>query len=583
MDGQRTPHNLGRRRDCGFEPPERRERRLNPNLLGLYSWQMITVTSCRRGARSPRLASGGHVILSAHHKCPRLFQHGRAEQRGGGLFKKVLISNRGEIALRVIRACRELGIPTVAVYSEADRASMHVQFADEAYAIGPASPKESYLNIDRILDVARSAGADAIHPGYGLLAENPEFTDGCKLAGITYIGPTAAAQRLAAEKTAARRTMSAAGIPIVPGTMEPLRDDAEALGLATQIGFPIMVKAEAGGGGQGMRVTRTADELLQALRMARVEVGQSFGNTDVYMERLVRPARHIEVQLLADEHGNVVYLGERECSIQRRNQKLLEEAPSAVVSPELRRRLGEMAVRAAKASGYTNAGTAEFLLDSNGEFFFLEMNARLQVEHPVTEMVVGIDIVKEQIRIAGGEPLGYDQSAVQTRGHAIECRIYAEDPYEGFLPSLGEIGVVQHPNGPGVRVESAAHSHMTMPLEYDPLLAKLVVWGSDRNSAIAAMARALREYYITGVQTTIPFHQFVMTNPAFQSGKFDTEFVANEWASVARDAGGLETVAAIAAALLQQNGAAKKSRSVEASTPTNAWKQSARLSGLRRG
>jgi acetyl-CoA carboxylase biotin carboxylase subunit len=503
------------------------------------------------------------------------------------VFRKILIANRGEIAVRIIRACRDLGIPTVAVYSEADRTSMHVLFADEAHAIGPAAPRHSYLSIERIIAVAGQTGADAIHPGYGLLAENPDFAEACAAAGVRFIGPTAAAQRLAAEKTAARRTMQAAGIPIVPGTMEPLQDDQQAVEEAARIGYPIVVKAEAGGGGQGMRVARTPEELAQALRLARVEVGQSFGKTDIYLERQISPARHIEVQVLADEHGNVVHLGERECSVQRRHQKLIEEAPSPAVDAEQRRRLGETAVRAARAAGYTNAGTAEFLLDAEGRFYFLEMNARLQVEHPVTEMVTGIDIVKEQLRLAAGEPLGYDQEAVGQRGHAIECRIYAEDPYDGFLPSLGVIGVIQQPDGPHVRVESAAHSHMAMPLEYDPLISKLITWGTDRETALRTMARALREYYITGVRTTIPFHQFVMRNAAFRAGRFDTDFVRREWMPAAGASDELVPVAAIAGTLLRErrggrSAVARSESGGEGRAAGAAWRTSGRLLALRR-
>jgi acetyl-CoA carboxylase biotin carboxylase subunit len=504
------------------------------------------------------------------------------------LFKKILIANRGEIALRIIRACRDLGVRTVAVYSEADRTSMHVLFADEAYPIGPAAPRLSYLDIERILGVARESGAKAIHPGYGLLAENPDFADACAAAGIRYIGPTARAQRLAAEKTAARRTMRANAIPIIPGTMEPVADDAEAIRAAEEIGYPLVVKAEAGGGGKGMRVARSPEELAQALRLARGEVAQSFGKTDVYLERQVSPARHIEIQLLADEHGHVVHLGERECSVQRRHQKLIEESPSPVVDADLRRRLGEAAVRAARAVGYTNAGTAEFLLDDQGNYYFLEMNARLQVEHPVTELVTGIDIVKEQLRLANGEPLGYGQEAISQRGHSIECRVYAEDPFEGFLPSLGVIGVVQQPDGPHVRVESAAHSHMAMPLEYDPLISKLIVWGNTRADAIRTMARALREYYITGVRTTIPFHQFVMRNAAFIKGDFDTDFVRKEWHQADHAQDSLREAAAVAATLLRDqrgapSGAGGRRPAPVAGNGASAWRTSARWAAMRKG
>jgi acetyl-CoA carboxylase biotin carboxylase subunit len=437
----------------------------------------------------------------------------------------VLVANRGEIAVRVIRACRELGTAAVAVFSEADREALHVLMADEAYPLGPAPAAESYLAIEKIVRVAKAAGADAVHPGYGFLAENAAFAEACAAAGLTFVGPPPAAIRAMGDKTAARRLARDLGVPMVPGTVEPLRSDDEALRVAGQIGFPVMVKAALGGGGKGMRLVAREADLAEALRAARGEAAGAFGDGAVYLERALAAPRHIEVQVLADAHGHVVHLGERECSIQRRHQKLVEECPSPVVDTALRARLGDAACRVAAAAGYVNAGTVEFLVDGGGHFYFLEMNTRLQVEHPVTELVTGIDLVREQLRIAAGEPLGYGQDDVRGRGAAIECRINAEDPFAGWLPSPGTIRGLQAPAGPWVRNDSGIYEGYTVPRFYDTLLAKLIVWGPDRAAAIERMARALGEYRIVGVRTTIPVLDRIVAHPDFRAGRLDTDFL----------------------------------------------------------
>nr|BCX00988.1 MAG: acetyl-CoA carboxylase biotin carboxylase subunit [Bacteroidota bacterium] len=446
-----------------------------------------------------------------------------------GAIRKVLIANRGEIAVRIIRTCRELGIRTVAVYSEADRTSPHVWMADEAYEIGPAPSRESYLRIDRILEVARRARVDAIHPGFGFLSENADFATAVEQAGLIFIGPPAHAIRAMGDKTEARRLMRQAGVPMAPGTLEAVSDAREAREVAEKIGYPILLKAAAGGGGKGMRIVESPDHLDSAFRAASSEAASAFGDGRLYVEKYLLGPRHVEIQILADAHGQVVYLFERECSIQRRHQKVIEEAPSPILTPELRRRMGEAAVRAARQCGYVNAGTVEFLLDREGNFYFLEMNTRLQVEHPVTELVTGLDLVAEQIRIAQGERLGYEQEMLSLRGHAIESRIYAEDPYNNFLPDAGRLLVHRPPSGPGVRVDAGIEEGQEIPLHYDPMIAKLIVWAPTREQAIARMRRALDEYQIAGVATTIPFCRYVMDHPAFQSGDFDTSFVARYW------------------------------------------------------
>ncbi len=441
------------------------------------------------------------------------------------MFSRILIANRGEIAVRVIRACREMGIETVAVYSDVDRHALHVRYADYAYRLGPAQASESYLNIDKIIEVAKKANAQAIHPGYGFLAENPDFARRLEEEGIKLIGPSSEAMRIMGSKTLARQTVSAAGVPVVPGTVEPLDSEEEVVKTAKEIGYPIMLKAAAGGGGKGLRLVRDESEIRSALRMARSEAKSSFGDDSVYIEKYIENPRHIEIQILADSMGNTIHLFERECSIQRRHQKVIEESPSPFIDDEIRMRMGEVAVAAAKAVNYEGAGTVEFLVDKDKNFYFLEMNTRLQVEHPVTEMVTGVDIVKEQIRIAAGEPLSISQDEVKQVGHAIECRIYAEDPDRNFFPCPGLIERMRVPGGPGVRDDSGVYEGFEIPIHYDPMISKLIVWGKNREEAIARMKRALCEYIITGVKTTIPFHIRVMNNRRFIEGNFDTNFI----------------------------------------------------------
>ncbi len=441
------------------------------------------------------------------------------------LFKKILVANRGEIAVRVMRACREMGIGSVAVYSEADRKALHVRYADEAYPIGPAPSTESYLRIDRILAAARRSGARAIHPGYGFLAENPAFARACRDAGIVFIGPAPEAMELMGSKTAARHALIQAGLPVVPGTDANLEDLKEIRRIAQKLGFPVMLKASAGGGGKGLRMVRSAEELDSAYRQARSEAQNAFNDSSVYLEKYLERPRHIEIQLLGDSHGRLIYLGERECSLQRRHQKVLEECPSPLLDEDLRRRMGETAVKIGKLAGYTNAGTVEFLVDQDRNFYFLEMNTRLQVEHPVTELVVGIDLVKEQIRIAAGKRLEWRQEDVKLRGSAIECRIYAEDPARGFFPSPGLITRLAIPSGPGVRNDSGVYEGWRVPLDYDPLLSKLIVWGTDRRQAVARMRRALSEYEVAGVKTTLQFFRQLLEHPEFAEGEIDTGFI----------------------------------------------------------
>ncbi|HUF67805.1 MAG TPA: acetyl-CoA carboxylase biotin carboxylase subunit [Longimicrobiales bacterium] len=442
------------------------------------------------------------------------------------MFRKVLIANRGEIALRVIRACRELGIRTVAVFSEADRESLHVRFADEDVCIGPPPARDSYLNIPRIIAAAEITGAEAIHPGYGFLAENAEFAEICERSRITFIGPTAEQIRLMGDKAVARRTMADEGVPTVPGSPGAVQDAESALTMARDMGFPVIIKAAAGGGGKGMRVAADASSFEAQMQMAQNEARSAFGDASVYLEKYLLKPRHVEIQIIGDNHGRVVHLGERECSIQRRHQKLIEESPSIAVTPELRARMGEAATRGAKAIGYRSAGTVEFLLDSDGSFYFMEMNTRIQVEHPVTEVVTGIDLVKEQIRVAAGEPLtrngeGFDE----LRGHAIECRINAEDPARNFSPSPGTITTFHAPGGPGVRVDTHAYDGYRVPPYYDSLIAKVITFGADRPEAIARMRLALESTIIEGIDTTIPFLLELMDNPAYISGDIDTKFV----------------------------------------------------------
>jgi acetyl-CoA carboxylase biotin carboxylase subunit len=476
------------------------------------------------------------------------------------MFKKILIANRGEIAVRVIRACHEMGITAVAIYSDVDRTSLHVRKADEAYPLGAAPATESYLNITKILDVAQRSGADAIHPGYGFLSENARFARACADAGIKFIGPTASAMEAMGSKTRARQAMERAGIPFVPGTARGLESFEQAEEVAQRIGYPVMLKAAAGGGGKGMRLVNAPDQLKSALDAARSEAERSFGDSEVYIEKAIINPRHIEMQILADEHAHTVYLGERECSLQRRHQKVLEESPSPVVDPDMRRRMGEVAVRVAQTAGYANAGTIEFLVDSQKNFYFLEMNTRLQVEHPVTELVTGLDLVHLQIRVAAGEQLPFTQDDIRMRGHAIECRIYAEDPDNNFFPSPGKITLLLDPSGPGIRCDSGMYEGWTVPMDYDPLLAKLIGCGTDRDQAIRRLSRALDEYFIGGIKTNISLFHRILRNPDFLATRLDTGFLdrmlKQKEETSAGAADGLEApqVAAVAAGLFAMLG-----------------------------
>jgi acetyl-CoA carboxylase, biotin carboxylase subunit len=443
------------------------------------------------------------------------------------MFKKVLIANRGEIAVRIIRACQELGISTVAVYSQADKEALHVQLADEAYCIGPHLSKESYLKQVNLLSVATITGVDAIHPGYGFLAENAEFAELCGASNITFIGPSPEAIQKMGAKAVARETMKAAGVPIVPGTDGIIDNVEEALITAREIGFPVIIKATAGGGGKGMRVAQTEAELQKAVSMAQQEAETAFGNAGVYLEKYVEEPRHIEIQVLGDTQGNVIHLGERDCSIQRRHQKLIEEAPSPALDEDLRQKMGEAALKAAKAVNYTGAGTVEFLLDKHRNFYFMEMNTRIQVEHPVTEMVTGVDLIKEQLMVAAGYPLSISQEEIVISGWSIECRINAENPSNNFMPSPGKIEAYHPPGGLGVRIDSAAYHGYAIPPFYDSMIAKLIVHGKTRNEAIARMKRALNEFLISGVETTIPFHIALLEHEDFINGNFNTKFLEN--------------------------------------------------------
>jgi len=440
-------------------------------------------------------------------------------------FKKILIANRGEIAVRVIRACRENGIKTVAVYSEADRESLHVRLADESVCIGPANVAQSYLNIPAILSAAEITDTDAIHPGYGFLSENYHFAEACTTSGITFIGPTSENIRLGGDKAKARQIMKRKGVPVVSGSDGPVPNEEIAIKVAKKIGFPIVLKASAGGGGHGMKIVKEEKDLEQYFYMAQREALTAFGNSEIYIEEYIPELRHVEVQIVADNKGNTIYLGERDCTIQRRHQKLIEESPSPISTTEkFKKRIGELGVKAARAIKYRNAGTVEFIVDPKGDMYFIEMNTRIQVEHPVTEAVTGIDIIKEQIKLAAGLPLEYRQNQIKPSGHAIECRINAEDP-ERFIPSPGTITFLSLPGGPGVRVDTAIYNGYVIPSHYDSLIAKLIVYGKDRSEAIMKMKSALEEFIIEGVNTTIPFHKRVMNNPDFISGNFHTNFI----------------------------------------------------------
>jgi acetyl-CoA carboxylase, biotin carboxylase subunit len=501
--------------------------------------------------------------------------------------KKVLIANRGEIALRVIRACREMGLATVAVYSDVDRGALHVLHADEAYRLGPAPAAESYLRGDLILEIAKRAGADAVHPGYGFLSENADFAEACAAAGVTFVGPPAGAMRVLGSKTRARQAADAAGMPRVPGSVTGLSNVAEAVRVAAGIGFPVMLKAAAGGGGKGMRAVFGPEELAAAYVAASSEAERSFGSGEVYLEKLIERPRHIEIQLMADEHGGCLYLGERECSVQRRHQKVIEEAPSAVVSEGLRRRMGEAAVRLALSAGYVNAGTVEFLvegLERPGEesFYFLEMNTRLQVEHPVTEMVTGLDLVHMQLRVAMGEPLGLKQEEVRLRGHAVECRIYAEDPENQFFPSPGLITQLVQPGGPGIREDCGVYAGWVVPLDYDPMLSKLVAFAETREAAIDRMLRALEEYVIGGIKTNIGLFRRILMDEDFRAARIDTGYLERllaEGAAAEREAVP-EDVVAVAAALFGSSVAKGDGATAEAAAESR-WTVAGRREGLR--
>lgn len=441
------------------------------------------------------------------------------------MFNKVLVANRGEIAVRIIRALKELKIETIAIYSEADNNSLHTKLADEAYCIGPYEASESYLNIPSIMSVAEITGVDAIHPGYGFLAENSHFAEVCETTGIKFIGPRSESIELMGNKAKAREMMSKSGVPVIPGTEDSLKNIDDIYTIAENIGYPIIIKASAGGGGKGMRIVEEADTLEKFMQMAKNEAKAAFENEEIYLEKYIEGPHHVEFQIIADEHGNVVHLGERDCSIQRRYQKVVEESPSTALTPELRNEMGEIAVKAAEAANYTNAGTVEFLLDDDGNYYFIEMNTRIQVEHPVTEMVTGIDLIKEQLRVAAGEKLGYEQDDIDIRGVAIECRINAEDTNNKFMPSPGKIDNYIIPGGPGIRIDSGVYPGYFITPYYDSMLAKLIVWAPDRESALDRMERALHEFIIEGITTTIPFHLKIMSNPYFRSGNFDTHFI----------------------------------------------------------
>ncbi|HWC19933.1 MAG TPA: acetyl-CoA carboxylase biotin carboxylase subunit [Terriglobales bacterium] len=502
------------------------------------------------------------------------------------LFKKILVANRGEIAVRVMRACRELGIPTVAVFSDVDRAALHVLKADEAYPIGPAAARESYLNIERILEVAKRSGADAIHPGYGFLSENAQFAKACADAGIKFIGPPPSAMEAMGSKTRARQAADRAELPRVPGSVRALESLAEAEKVAAEVRYPVMLKAAAGGGGKGMRRVNTREELPSAFTAARSEALRAFGNGDVYIEKLIVDPRHIEIQVLGDEHGNFVYLGERECSVQRRHQKVIEEAPSAIVDPQMRQAMGETAVALARNAGYFNAGTVEFLVDSDKNFYFLEMNTRLQVEHPVTELVTGLDLVHLQVLISAGAQLPFSQSDLQLRGHAIEVRVYAEDPDNSFFPSPGKITRLLTPSGPGIREDSGIYEGWTVPLDYDPMLSKLIAFAPTREQAIRRLRRALDEYFVGGIATNLGLFREILADEDFMAARIHTGYLdrllsARVTTSPTLNGAG-EKIAAIAAALLQSAGnGTSPTSNANPKSPNGKWKSFARQEALR--
>jgi acetyl-CoA carboxylase biotin carboxylase subunit len=499
------------------------------------------------------------------------------------MFKKILVANRGEIAVRVLRACREMDISSVTIYSDADAGALHTRYADEVYYIGPAPAIESYLKIDEIISVAKKANAEAIHPGYGFLAENTEFARRCEKEGIVFIGPGSKAIELLGDKIESKKTMSAAGIPVIPGSEGEIKDGKEALKLGQKIGFPVLIKATGGGGGKGMRVVREKKDLISSMKQAMNEAQSAFGNPTIFIEKFLDSPRHIEFQILADNHGNVIHLFERECSVQRRHQKLIEESPSAIMTPELRTTMGNAAVKAVKASHYTNAGTVEFMVDKDRNFYFLEMNTRLQVEHPVTELITGIDIVKEQLKLASGEILSLKQDDIKMNGAAIECRISAEDPENSFTPSTGKIIELIEPGGPGVRVDSGIYEGFEVPVFYDPLIAKLLVWAPTRQEAILRIKRALKEYIIRGIKTSIPFHLLVMSNQKFITGDYDTTFIDKVLGKIEykKHYYKIAAIASVIAKTLKE----EKTTSVSAKTSQpglNPWKLAARQSMMER-
>jgi len=513
----------------------------------------------------------------------------RSSSRTPRLFRRVLVANRGEIAVRVIRACRDLGIETVAVYSEADRAALHVRLADYAVAIGPAPALESYLVKDKILDAARRTGAEAVHPGYGFLAENTDFSAMLAAAEITFIGPPASAIAAMGDKVAARQLMEKAGVPCVPGSKDIIDSDAEVERFAKEIGFPVMLKAAAGGGGKGMRLVHRAEDLASALRGVRGEAKSSFGDDRLYIEKFVERPRHIEVQVMADTFGNTVHCFERECTLQRRHQKVVEESPSPVLRDDVRQKMGAIAVRAAEAVGYVGAGTIEFLADPKQNFYFLEMNTRIQVEHPITEEVTGLDLVRTQIEVAAGFPLPWKQADITQRGHAIECRIYAEDPFNKFLPAPGTIEVLETPSGPGIRDDGGVYEGAVVSRFYDPMISKLVAWGPDRKTAIGRMKRALAEYKVQGLTTNIPFHRWVLDHPGFLAADFDTGFIDREWkpeeAAAALSPAERDLLLATAAVAELRASVSSSNANPAAdgggSAPRSAWRAAARREAVR--
>ncbi len=497
------------------------------------------------------------------------------------MFTKVLVANRGEIAIRILRALKEMGIPSVTVFSDADRNSPHVRYADEAYRIGPPPSTESYLNIEKIVDVATKSSCEAIHPGYGFLAENTTFAETCEQARIVFVGPTSKAIKLLGDKTKARKAMKEAAIPVVPGCEEPVADEKEARRVCEEIGYPVILKAAAGGGGKGMRRIANPDELEGALSRAIAEAGSAFGDSRIYVEKFIQNPRHVEFQVLADNRGNVVHLGERECSVQRRHQKMIEESPSCIVDETLRTKMGDVARKVVIAANYTNAGTVEFLVDKEKNFYFLEMNTRLQVEHPVTELVTGIDIVKQQFLLAAGKRLELAQEGITLRGSAIECRVSAEDTFNNFMPSTGKITRLVEPGGPGIRVESGIFEGLEVSLYYDPLIAKLLAWGETREEAIARMRRALKEYWIHGIKTTIPFHLKILRREEFLSGDYNTGIV--ELVSSGAQPKEVESSAvAIAAAVMAHRERTARLPVMKSESGRNPWKMAGRTAALRR-